>query len=584
MLPSLPQHDPLAATRTPELQRAREEYAYDYSYEGILYAPTVPLRDKSDPAYYAGLAQMSLESSTNKALATTGREKAYDVEQDLKAKAAERGDDAGSARTFTPFRDLASRLTAAEDTQDVYYPVASVAEYDRAYKTLRKPLPFGRCDDDAWFAWQALAGCHPTMIRRLDAPVDKLALTPAIYAASVGDHDDLATALAEGRVFVADYAVLDGVVRGQTDDHPKYVWAPIAVYAWRPNRGDEAGGLVPVCIQMGQDPATDALYTPADGASWRMARTAVAVGDSQIQGLMVHFGACHIVMEAVALAMKRQLSERHPLHALLAKHTENTLIANEICKQSLTNPGGIVDRLQAQELSQSMALCVQAIAEFRLMESSPAEDCARRGVDDVGALPVYPHRDDQLAVWEAVERWVDAYVRLYYGSDADVAGDAELQAFVAELGADEGGRLQGIGTIATVERLVHLMARIVFRASAFHATINYTLYDFTYAPNGPTSAFGEGPTGQDDEAAWLRMLPPWDIAYEVIQIYWSLQLRLNRLGEYKGAFHDPRVEPLRAAFAEELAGLDAEIDLRNQDRPWEYVFSKPELITESIHV
>jgi arachidonate 15-lipoxygenase len=189
-----------------------------------------------------------------------------------------------------------------------------------------------------------------------------------------------------------------------------------------------------------------------------------------------------------------------------------------------------------------------------------------------------------MLVWKALEKWIAAYVRLYYESDASVSNDVELQGFVAELGAENGGRLQHIGPILTVSRLIDLMARIVFRASAFHATINYSLYDYTYAPNGPTSAFGPGATGDDKESDLMRMLPPWNIAYEVIQIYWALQLRLNRLGVYDKSFTDDRLEPALEAFRAALSDIDARIDNRNASRPWPYVYSKPELITESIHV
>ena len=316
-----------------------------------------------------------------------------------------------------------------------------------------------------------------------------------------------------------------------------------------------------------------------------MARVAVRVADSQVQGLIQHFGLCHLVMEAVTLSMKRRLAPQHPLRVLLVPHVENTLIANEICRVSLTNPGGIVDRLQAPTLPESMKLCTDAVRGFNLMTSAPREDHAARGVDDREALPVYPHRDDQERVWDALAPFIDAYVRLYYRSAADVTDDEELQAFVAELTAEEGGRLADFGAIDTVDRLVALFTRIVFRASAFHATINYSLYDFTYAPNGPTSAFGPGPVGVGDSELGLRqMLPPWNIAYEVIDIYWPLQLRLNQLGVYDGAFSDDRVAPLVSALQTRLSKVDEVISECNTHRLMPYVFSQPHLITASIHV
>jgi len=581
MIPLLPQNDPAVADRAAELARSRDDYAFDYAYHDTLQLPHLPLADKMDAGYYTGLGRMSLKAAVNKIEASGDLHHAdHDAHEphDLLGRLKRMG---GNALDL--MRGMAEQLSGGADAANKAHPVSALADYDRAYQSLPAPLALGNTDSDAFFAWQALAGCNPIMLEGMASIPSRLALTPELYQAAVGDHDSLAQGLAEGRVFLADYAGLEGVRAGSTDGRQKYVWAPMAVYAWRPNHQDSPGGLVPVCVQTGQTPGSP-LFTPADGVSWRMAKAVVAVADSQVQGLMTHFGACHLVMEAVAIAMKRQLAKQHPLRLLLTKHTENTLLANDYCKTSLTNPGGVVDRLQAQELADSMRLCAQSVANFRLMDSSPLEDCARRGVLDTRALPVYPHRDDQILVWRAVERWIDAYVRLYYESDASVARDHELQSFVVELGADGGGRLKDIGPIVTVSRLVDLIARIVFRASAFHATINYSLYDFTYAPNGPTSAFGPGPVGKDGESDLLRMLPPWNIAYEVIQIYWALQTRLNRLGLYAHAFSDDRLLPALETFRGALSQIDARIDRSNADRPWPYIYSKPSLITESIHV
>lgn len=581
MIPLLPQNDPTVSSRIAELTRARGEYTFDYAYHDTLQLPTLPLVDKIDASYYIGLGRMSLRAAVNKVEASGDlHDAAHDPHEphDLLGRLKRMG---GNALEFV--RGIAEQASGGADAANNAHPVATMSEYDRAYQSLPAPLAVGQTDNDEFFAWQAIAGCNPIMLERMTALPAKLALTPALYRASVGDHDSLDQGLREGRVFIADYAALEDVRAGTTDGHQKFVWAPIAVYAWRPNHLDRPGALVPVCVQVGQT-AQSKVFSPADGVSWRMAKAVVAVADSQIQGLMTHFGACHLVMEAVAIAMKRQLAHQHPLRLLLTKHTENTLLANDYCKTSLTNPGGVVDRLQAQTLADSMRLCQQAVSSFRLMASSPLEDCTRRGVLDTRALPIYPHRDDQILVWRAVEKWIDAYVRLYYESDAAVVHDAELQGFVAELGADDGGRLKDIGPVVTVSRLVDLMARIVFRASAFHATINYSLYDFTYAPNGPTSAFGPGPEGNDGEADLLKMLPPWNIAYEVIQIYWALQARLNRLGLYQNSFSDNRLLPALEAFRAALSEIDARIDRSNASRPWPYVFSKPALITESIHV
>lgn len=577
--PTLPQHDKLARKRAHELEQAREEYVYDRSYEDILYCKEVPTRDKSDLKYWVGLGKMILQVKLNETLTDTGKMRAEELHTELESKLTKHAG-AGWHRLHAVLDEL---VPAADDA----FEVSSFADYDRAYRTLREPLAKGRWEADDFFAWQAIAGCNPTVIERMRAVPDKFPITNAHFQAALGDHDTLDAAIAEGRIYIADYWCLDGLTGGMTDDHQKYVWAPIAAYCWQPARGERPSRFAAVAIQCGQRPGPDTpILTPADGTAWLMARTTVAVADSQDQGLGRHFGCCHLVMQAVAMASKRQLAARHPLRVLLDPHVENTLIANDICRTSLTNPNGIVDRLQAMELPVSLRFCNDAIARFRLLESDPVRDCAARGVDDVEALPVYPHRDDQLLVWEAVFAWVDAYVRAYYGADQDVLDDHELEAFVGELMADGKGRLRGLIVPKSVRELVDLIARVVFRGSAYHASINYSLYDYTYAPNGPTSGFGPGPTGTpaDTASARLAMHPPYDIANEVISIYYNLQLRLNELGKYGASLEDPRVRQPLDTFNRTLAQIEDIIRQRNEQRLVPYVFSMPSNITASIHV
>ena len=219
------------------------------------------------------------------------------------------------------------------------------------------------------------------------------------------------------------------------------------------------------------------------------------------------------------------------------------------------------------------------------MESAPPEDFARRGVDDTDALPVYPWRDDQLLLWDAIDTWVHAYVDAYYADDEAVQLDEELQAFTVELEGNELGGLTGIGRVETRERLGALVARIVFRATVFHAGINYALYDTGYAPFQPQAQFGPGPTGTDDtEEAWMRMLPPSDIAYEVIEAFYPLRVRINTLGDYGAALADPAVGEALEAFQARLKDIEDRITARNAERPFPYELSLPSRISNSIHV
>lgn len=566
MKPTLPQNDPLVAARRELLSKAREEYRFDRSIADCLFAEEVPMRDKGGPGYWARLAEANGEVSINK-VATAEPE-------EVVANVASRIGGWLEKVTHDRFPEASERLKKAASLESEY-PVADTEAYARAYGHLPDPSSLPSWEQDDFFAWIALAGANPTLLTRLDTVPDKLALSAEDFRASTGD--ELGEALAERRVYVVDYEALEGATGGEVDGYTKYICAPIAVFA------QTHRGFVPVGIQMGQSPA-DRFITPADGVSWRMAKVATLSTDSQLTGLVGHFGLCHLVMEAVVLASKRNLAPPHPIRILLDAHTENTLIVNDITRSSLTPVDGAIDRMMAQSREASLDLTARSVRAFRILDSAPPDDFARRGVDDVEALPVYPYRDDQLLLWHAIETWIEQYVRTYYANDEAVQLDEELQAFTVELEAEELGGLAGIGLLTTVDQVVALLARIVFRATVYHAALNYALYDFGYAPLQPQAQFGPGPTGNDTEEDLLRMLPPYDIAYEVIEAFYPLKVQINRLGHYGDALEDPRLAVPLQAFHDALADIETTIEQRNTERLFAYPFCLPSRVSNSIHV
>lgn len=572
MTPTLPQNDPQVMDRREDLDQAREQYVFDRSTSDLLFAKEVPKRDWGGVEYWAKLTKVNLEVALNKARMNGG---VLSTMTKLASHAADMGPD-----NFPAAREALHKAAGEIESQ---YPVHSVSQFEAQYPHLPKPKTLERWQDDQFFAWIALGGSNPNLIERLHAPgLRLLSIDDAAYQEVVGSGDTLRRALTQGRLFVADYSIMSGRPAGTVDDYTKVVTGPKALYA----AVGESWFIVG--IQTGPDPQSSRFVQPGDGVSWKMAKVALLAADSQLTGLVGHFGLCHCVMEAVVLSTKRNLAKAHPLRLLLDAHTENTLIVNKITRSSLTPPGGAIDRMMAQELQGSLDLTAQAVRDFHIMESSPPEDFARRGVQDLKALPSYPYRDDQLLLWEAVEQWSSAYIGIYYRSDTDVCLDEELQSFVVELGHENLGGLSGIGKMDSIQRLVRLVSRVVFRGTAFHAAINYALYDFGFAPLQPQAPFADGPSldgSPDTLEDYHKMLPPLNIAYEVIEAFFPLSVRINTLGDYgRRYFKDERVEAPLKAFQSRLEEIENEIEQRNQVRPYEYPYSLPSQVSNSIHV
>lgn len=548
--PTLPQTDPDPERRARRLAEARQDYVFDWSYQGIAAVRSLPLRDRSDARWWAAVTERILEVQRNA----------------LRGKVTAAASELAHAVEHRVFDALPGLLRGVRPPAGEGDPGGDpLAPWRSLFRTLPAPAGAAAYGSDAAFGWWFVAGANPVVLRRADGAPPGL---------------DAARALGEGRLYCADYALFAGLPAGVVEGRTKVVAAPTGWFEWDPTRR----ALLPVAIRA--DAGDARVWTPRDGTSWTMAKTALAAADGNHQGIVSHFAVCHQVMESVIVSARRQLAEAHPLRILLEPHFRDTLITNDIAMGSLVNPGGHMDRLQAPTLEASLGVARAAIDAFRLTASSPAEEFGARGVLDPAGLGVYPARDDAMGLWAAVERWVQGYVGLYYTSDADVVADPELAAFAAELGAEDGGRLRGIGVPATRADAAGLVARIVYRCTGWHAQFNYTSWDwFAFAPAMPTAQFGPGPGGVDDEAAWLAMLPPTDLAAETLGLFWQLRVQLSALGAYpEGTFADPRVAPLLDAHQAQLRDVEAATAARDATRPWSWPFLRPSQVPLSIHV
>lgn len=464
-------------------------------------------------------------------------------------------------------------------------------DYRQLFTYFDPPEISGTFQSDEMFAYLRVAGPNPVMIERMTTVDQRFPVTEAQYKAQMGEADSLQAAMQEGRVYLADYAVLAGALNGTYGAEPpvqKYAYAPLALFAVPVGSAE----LRPVAIQCGQTPDYPVI-TPSTGAyAWLMAKTVVQISDANFHEAVSHFARTHLLIEPFVIATRRRLAA-HPLFKLLVPHFQGTLAINFAAHELLVAAKGGVNELLSPTIDHSRVLMVKGLRMRGFNADMLPRRLKERGVDDVSALPVYPYRDDALLIWAAIHDWVEAYLKLYYGSDRQIQADRTLQHWAQELVAFDGGRLQGFGdtgsgVIETLAYLIDAVTMVIFTASAQHAAVNFPQKGImSFAPAMPTAgyqtaqAIGPNSTQQD----WLNLLPPLDQAQSQLNLLHLLgSVYFTRLGEYEaGHFTDSGVmEPLKA-FQARLKEIEALIDRRNCDRP-SYDYLKPSLIPQSINI
>lgn len=576
----LPQKDASAAEREARLSAKRDTYRFAYDWPpGVATSAELPKSDDYSKLYLLESAKVYFDVGVNvAAMAIEGQEAGALLSlleqrfKDLSAKELHE-------HVFKTPRDVAATLPPRRPKR--------WDEYRAFFATWDEPPVVATYDDpasmDESFGWQRVAGVNPMVLQRCDEVPEKLGVDDALYQRVMGEGDSLAKAIAEQRLYLADYVILDGIETGETLDLKKHIAAPVALFAVPPG----ARRLRPVAIQLGQK-RDAAVFTPADGWRWRVAMLHVQIADANVHEGVAHLGRTHMVMEAVKLCMERQLDEQHPLHRLLEAHVETTLAINHSAKTSLIAPGGTVDHCFAPKIEAFAGVVKEALDTYPIAKATPRDDLEARGLMNTEVLD-HPYRDDVLLVFEAIERFVREYVSIFYENDADVTGDTELQAFVRELGATEGGRLTGMPTVSTVDELVRLITTFVHIAGPGHSSVNFPQFPFMgFVPNMTGAAYAPVPGADlaDDEQSLCAMLPPLRPAMEgVTMVYFLSHLRDSKLGHYK-PFHFRNHAASKAvkSFQKELSSVESTIDERERERFLPYPFLKPSLVLQSISI
>lgn len=469
-------------------------------------------------------------------------------------------------------------------------PASSLEDYNQVFQFISLPAVSQNFREDSEFAAMRVAGPNPLTIERMKTPDERLPITDEQYQAVIGTQDTLDAALADGRLYLADYSAFDGAENGSFPAGQKFNYAPLALFAVPP----DGRSLVPVAIQCGPRPGPDnPIFLPHNGDNWFMAKTLVQVADTNVHQAASHLGRTHLFIEPFVIATHNQLSPTHPLFLLLTPHFEGTLAINEGAL-SLLASRGLVDLLLASSIDQSRLFAVKAAQSYQqnLNTSMLPQTLAQRGVDDASRLPDYPYRDDALLLWGAINQWVENYVNHYYASDAAVQADTELQNWVTDLVAHDGGRLNNIGAANRISQrteLVDLITLICFTASAQHAAVNFSQAPLmSYVPAAPPAGYSPLSSLTQEgfsENEFLKFLPPLEIAQALLDILYLLSsVYYTRLGDYgNDYFTDPVIQNHLAEFQQELIKIEDEINERNKTRtPYEFLL--PSKIPQSINI
>ncbi|XP_027525959.1 hydroperoxide isomerase ALOXE3-like [Corapipo altera] len=442
--------------------------------------------------------------------------------------------------------------------------------------------------EDEFFGYQFLNGNNPIIIRCCTVLPPKFPVTPEMVAGSLGSGTDLGKELQEGRIFIVDYEVLDDIPADTINGRQQYVAAPLCLL----HQGTD-GLLRPIAIQLSQTPGPSSpIFLPSDDEwDWLLAKTWVRNADFYIHQLLTHLLRTHLFGEVFAIATLRHLPTCHPLFKLLMPHFRFTLHINTLARSVLINPGGLIDKGSGVTYEGLKLVVQRGLEQVTYTSLCLPDDICHRGMSHV---PNYHYRDDGMSLWEAIESFVTGIVTFYYGGDAAVCGDTELQAWVMDIFTNGflGRTSSGVpSSLQTVEELIKFLSMVMFTCSAQHAAVNNGQYDLgAFVPNAPSSMRHPPPheKGRAFLQHFLDTVPEVATTANILVtlILLSSQLKDRRLlGQYpEERFTEAEPRRLIRAFQRRLEEIRDQIEERNYLAELRYNYLNPLETENSISI
>eukprot|EP00904_Undaria_pinnatifida_P011934 jgi/Undpi1/7871/HiC_scaffold_24.g10343.m1 len=467
--------------------------------------------------------------------------------------------------------DNRGRKDQLEDARKIYEWDTTATDID-SYEDLhafpiKAPNAIVDWEDDDTFARLRLQGANCVVIKKASAATRaKLTVLDAdpAYEGLKANVDSL---LAAGKLFVVDHELLEGMTNSEVEGWTKYMTAGIALFEVVE---DDLLPIRPIGIQLSQGNEATPIFLPEDGINWQIAKACFEASDFIIHEVVSHLGNTHIVMEGAMVAMHRQFPKEHPLYDLMHPHVEGTAFINSLAQTSLITPGGSVDHLTGNDITESWELCLAQTLVRIKSDFSPMADFENREVTKKDFPGRYMYRDVGTQYWDATHTWVKEYIDIYYATDKDMVEDYELQAFILEM--TDTAQMKWFDEFETTQDkkglVTKVFASLIYTASTLHAAVNFPQTpSMSFLPSCPGAMYATPPTDKSvrTKEDYINCFAPMEIALEHVSVLTLLgSVHYTRLGEYAHQnFVDDRVKKPLSKFQQAIENIGDDLEDTN---------------------
>jgi hypothetical protein len=338
---------------------------------------------------------------------------------------------------------------------------------------------------------------------------------------------DLDASSAAGNLYVIDMSRFEAFKPQSVGGAIRFTPATVTLLTQDP--GTKA--LTPIAIlvsgYLGQGLQLFTRATAADGAwlyALQAAKTSITVFGIWI-GHVYHW---HLVTAAMQMTMFNTLPTDHPIYQLLAPQSKYAIPFADVLLllwAYIAPPTSISTPFQFLELANGYG------AGRSYFDDDPKTTLASLGLVEADFTlktpwDQYPVVQRLLAVWGLTETYVNSYIQTTYQTDASVAGDRFLQAWIAASSAPDGGNIRGLPEMNTRTALASVLTSLIYRVtvhgiSRLNSTANPALTFVANFPHCLQLHDIPDPSLPLDPKALLAYLPNTKTISEAINFYFT---------------------------------------------------------------
>jgi hypothetical protein len=391
-------------------------------------------------------------------------------------------------------------------------------------------------------------------------------------------------ALAAGNLYVIDLTRFEALPAPQSvNGAPRFTPATVTLLTRNPRTKTLTPVAIIVSAANGSDRTTYTRATASDGA-WLYALQAAKASATLFGVWLGHVYSWHLVTAAMQMTMRNTLPTDHPVYQLLAPQS-NFVIGFDDVLFALWSQIAPPTSLSSKE---DLFAVANAYADGRsYFDDDPKATIRQLGLrqrDFTARTPwdKYPVVQRFLGVWNLVEPYVSTFVSATYASDSAVAGDGDLQTWIATAGSSDpnvGGNIAGLPEMNSRAALSKVLTSLLYRVTVHGIArlVSTSSPVATFQANYPMCLQRTdipSPRARISTTELLSYLPNTDTISAAVGFFFTFAfsapyvpfIPLNGVGEnlfFPGGIADKRNQALR----ELRRGLAAFIDDYQPDMP-----------------